>query len=471
MRAWAQDIPVRFGLTGSPLGNAWSDIWGEMFCTAGPAALGDTQEVFLDTYFKQVRHAGSQYPTWEIRQDGSADEIKRRIRPYAFSISKRLAALQLPEVVYAPLRLHMPPQCRAREERLREDMEVELASGTTLYALSQSKLGQLIRQFASGAVYTNEERTEWEEVHDVKLRALRDRVDELQGEPILVFAWFRHSKERILRDFKGFEAMKGTREQVERWNRGEIPGLVANPQGSGMGLNLQRGGSSVFWFDPEWSREKLDQGNGRIARLGQPDPYVVASVALVGDLDSRIWRRLLEKGAEEEGLIESVALAAKMAWRGVGPELNRSGSRSTFRGRGWNPSPLWTRGCRVLPYAGTSLLLLEDGQLQPHVVQLGLGVLVPLLPLRGLVTMRREELLLPLDKAGGECSDRDEPIRAGQPFRPILEQSAEEDLRRLERLQRPGRLGNLAPDVVSHGFFSTCPSRPRHPAPLRRRGH
>jgi hypothetical protein len=29
---------------------------------------------------------------------------------------------------------------------------------------------------------------------------------------------------------------------------------------------------------------------------------------LVGDLDARIWRRLQEKGADEEGLLESVAL-------------------------------------------------------------------------------------------------------------------------------------------------------------------
>jgi SNF2 family DNA or RNA helicase len=308
MRAWAQDIPVRVGLTGSPLGNSWADIWGEMFITAGEAALGDTQEKFLDTYFKQVFHAGSKYPSWEIRKDGSADEIKRRIKPYAFSISKKLAATQLPEVVFAPMHLKMPQACKTMEEKLREELEVELRSGTTLYALSQSKLGQLIRQFASGAVYTNEARTEWEEVHDVKLRALRDRIDESQGEPILVFAWFKHSKERLLRDFKGAEVLKGSAEQVARWNRKEITMLIANPQGSGMGLNLQRGSAEVFWFDPEWSREKLDQGNGRLARLGQPEPYVTSSIALVGDLDARIWRRLQEKGADEEGLLESVAL-------------------------------------------------------------------------------------------------------------------------------------------------------------------
>lgn len=309
MRAWAQDIPVRIGLTGSPLGNAWQDIWGETFVTAGAAALGDTQETFLDTYFKQVfRAGGSKYPTWEVRGDGSADEIKRRIKPYSFAISARLAAAQLPEVIHAPLQLKMPASCRAKEAELRAALEVELDSGTTLYALSQSKLGQLIRQFSSGAVYTSEDRSTWEEVHDVKLRALEDRVDELQGAPILVFAWFRHSKERILRRFKGWEAMTGSAAQVARWNRREIPGIVLNPAGSGLGLNLQRGGSDVFWFDPEWSREKLDQGDGRLARLGQADPHVTSSIALAGPIDIRIWDRLQEKGADEAALIESVAL-------------------------------------------------------------------------------------------------------------------------------------------------------------------
>jgi len=308
MRAWAHDIKIRIGLTGSPLGNAWQDIWGEMFVTAGPDCLGDTQEMFLDTYFKQVRRPGSNFAQWEIRTDGSKDAIKSRIRPYSFSISQKLAAAQLPEVIFNPVKLNIPYAARAMEQRLKEELEVELASGTTLYALSQSKLGQMIRQFSAGAVYTTEDRAEWEEVHDIKLQATQNIVDELQGSPVLVFAWFRHSKERLLRKFKGWEEFTGSQEQVARWNRKEIPGIVLNPAGSGMGLNLQHGGSDIIWFDPEWSREKLDQGNGREARIGQPEPFVTAHILLAGAIDIRIWRRLQEKGEDEAALIESVVL-------------------------------------------------------------------------------------------------------------------------------------------------------------------
>lgn len=307
MRFWAQDIPVRFGLTGSPLGNHWQDIWGEMFVTAGPV-LGPTHTDFLMTFFNQIYVKGSKYPKWELRRDGSEGVIKSLIRPHAFSLPKVLTDKILPKVVMEPTTLKMPASCRAKEQELLDELEVELESGTTLYALSQSKLGQLIRQFASGAVYTNEERTTWEEVHDVKVRALQEHVDELQGAPILVFAWFRHSKERILRRFPDFEVLTGKAEQVRRWNNGDISGLIANPQGSGMGLNLQHGGADIDWFDPEWSREKLDQGNGRLARLGQLEQFVSARLPLIGRIDHRIWDRLQEKGADEEGLIESVAL-------------------------------------------------------------------------------------------------------------------------------------------------------------------
>lgn len=309
MRFWNQSVDVNLGFTGSPLGNHWKDIWGEMFTVAGEACLGPTQDEFLKTYFNMIYTGNSnRFPTYEVRNDGSVQEIKNRVRPYAFSISAKLAAQQLPEVVRTVLNLDVPPKARALEKKLRAELEVQLDSGVTLYALNQSKLGQLIRQFGSGAVYTNEERTTWEEVHDEKLRALQDRVDELQGSPILVFAWFRHSKERIARRFKGFEVFNASAGQVARWNRKQIPGLILNPAGSGLGLNLQLGSSDVFWFDPDWQREKLDQGDGRLARLGQLDPFVTSTICLCGALDRRIWEQLQEKGADEAELLESVAL-------------------------------------------------------------------------------------------------------------------------------------------------------------------
>lgn len=309
MKAWTKSIPVKFGLTGSPLGNHWADLWGEMYMVAGPKALGPTKEQYLDTYFKQVP-MGDNVTRWEIRKDGSADIIRQRIRPYAFSLNAKLAAQQLPEVIYDAVRLEVPKKCKEMEARLRAELEVELDSGKTLMALTTSKLAMAIRQFASGAVYVGEtgETSLWEEVHDVKLRYVDDLLDELQGEPLLVFTWFKHEVARLKKKFPGAEVLDGSAEMIARWNRREIPLLLAHPQSSGHGLNLQHGSSSVCWFTLPWSRELFDQGNGRLARLGQKDKYVTSYIPLAGAIDRRVWSALMRKGEDEASLIEAVAL-------------------------------------------------------------------------------------------------------------------------------------------------------------------
>lgn len=307
MRHWAKETPVRFGLTGSPMGNHWLDLWGEMFMVAGSKPLGPTFEHYQETYFKPVFRPGVKVPQWVLRQDGSADEIRSRIKPYCFSVPKSVTAKEKPAVLSKEVKVEVPASCRALEAKLKAELEVQLASGKTLYALNGSKLQSMIRQFASGALYTNEERSEWEEVHAGKVEACREVMEELQGEPLLVFTWFRHAADRLAETL-GFEVLTGSQAQVARWNRGEIEGLVANPQGSGMSLNLQHGGSTLFWFDLPWAWWQYDQGCGRLARIGQPDPYVKSIVPLAGALDRRIWSELHRKREDEESIFEATEM-------------------------------------------------------------------------------------------------------------------------------------------------------------------
>jgi SNF2 family DNA or RNA helicase len=309
MRSWAKEIPVKFGLTGSPLGNHWQDLWGEMFICCGEKPLGPTKGQYLDTYFKQVPR-GDRITDWELRQDGSADRIRERIRPYAFSINPKLAAAQLPEVIYDEVKLEVPKRCRELEKKLRQELEVELESGKTLMALTNSKLAMAIRQFASGAVYTGEtgDSSQYEVLHDVKLDYVKNLVDELQGAPLLVFTWFKHEVARLKARFPEAVILKGDAATIERWNRREIPMLIAHPQGSGHGLNLQQGGSSICWLTLPWSRELFDQGNGREARIGQPDKYVNVYVPLAGPIDRRVWQALQRKGDDEASVMEAVSL-------------------------------------------------------------------------------------------------------------------------------------------------------------------
>ena len=304
MRAWAKDIPIRFGLTGSPVGNHYLDLWGEMFMVAGEKPLGPTMGQYQDTYFRQDGFR------WSIRQDGSVEQIKARIKPFAFSLSAKLSANQLPEVIHNPIKLKLPKECLDLERQLRKELEIELESGKTITALNNSKLAVAIRQLSSGAIYTcGPEITPrtWEETHDLKLEALRNLQDELQGEPLLVFTWFKHEAARLQRDFKA-RVLDGSTKMIDEWNNRTIPILVAHPMGSGHGLNLQRGGSNVVWFTPPWSRELFDQGNGRVARIGQSSKLVSAHILLAGSIDQRVYSALLSKGEAEADIMAAVEL-------------------------------------------------------------------------------------------------------------------------------------------------------------------
>ena len=53
----AMKIPVRFGLTGTPVGNQLEDIWGEMFAVCGEKPLGPTKGEFLAKHFYPVKVA------------------------------------------------------------------------------------------------------------------------------------------------------------------------------------------------------------------------------------------------------------------------------------------------------------------------------------------------------------------------------------------------------------------------------
>jgi hypothetical protein len=64
----------------------------------------------------------------------------------------------------------------------------------------------------------------------------------------------------------------------------------------------------VCWFTLPWSRELFDQGNGRLARMLQPDKYVTAYLLLAGQIDRRVWSALMRKGDDEASILEATSI-------------------------------------------------------------------------------------------------------------------------------------------------------------------
>lgn len=320
LRHWAKELPFRFGLTGSPVGNNLLDLWGEMYMIAGEKPLGRTYTDFRSEYFRP-RPVSEKVMAWDPI-DGAKEAITERIKPYAFSFDQKLADGILPRVQVNPIELVLPPKVRDIEAKLANECVAMLESGITLEALNASVKAMKCRQLASGAVYValqddtqfpltrlvvgTDERMHWEEVHTEKIKALEEVLDEQQGDPLIVFYWFRHELERIKKRFPFAREVDGR--SIDAWNAGKVKLLLAHPQSAGHGINLQEGGSSVCWFSLPHSHELWEQGNGRIARPGQRAPFVTASVLLCGEFDHAMLSLLREKGETQAYVVNGVRL-------------------------------------------------------------------------------------------------------------------------------------------------------------------
>ncbi len=153
-------------------------------------------------------------------------------------------------------------------------------------------------------------------LHDEKLKALEDLVEATNGKPVLVYYNYRHELERIQKQF--LCRVLDTAKDMEDWNKGEIPVMLAHPASAGHGLNLQNGGSTIIWFGLPWSLELYQQANARIHRQGQKNTVVVHHLVAKETIDEDVMQVLAKKQAGQEALLQAV----KARVRGIYQEVS-----------------------------------------------------------------------------------------------------------------------------------------------------
>ena len=190
----------------------------------------------------------------------------------------------------------------------------ELESGEELQVLSKSTLAGKLRQLASGAVFLpiepGQKRPEWREVHEAKLEALDEILEEQQGDPVLLYYHYTHELVRLLRRYPQARVLEGPASRLctqDEWNEGKVELLLAHPQSVGFGLNLQHGGSTIVWFNLPWSVELFEQALGRLARQGQPAEFVTSHILMAGNADRIVLQVLRAKGKVQADVLEALS--------------------------------------------------------------------------------------------------------------------------------------------------------------------
>lgn len=173
-----------------------------------------------------------------------------------------------------------------------------------IMAGSAAALTNKLLQFANGAIYDADGQAH--ELHTVKLDALEELIEAAGGDPVLVLYTYQHDADRIRQriDCRNLD----TSEDIDAWNRGEIPVALAHPASIGHGLNLQYGGHITIWFGLTWSLELYQQANERLNRPGQTQVCRVYHLILEGTHDARVLQALQNKDKGQAAAIEALRL-------------------------------------------------------------------------------------------------------------------------------------------------------------------
>lgn len=292
-------------LTGSPVPNGMQDIFGQIYILDRGKSLGEYITQFRNTYFYPSGYMGYEYKL----QDGAEEKIYKEIRPLVLRFGHEL--LDLPKIIPVRHEFDLSDKVLKAYKDLESDFIAEVDSGVITASNAAVASGKL-RQMSGGGIYLNTDASwadkmledaaskekgstrkkrskkkvrriknkEWEHMHDEKIEELKEIVEELNGDPMLVSFEFGHELERLLEAFPGTPFIAGgvsSKDSIRiesDWNKGKLPLLFGHPESIAHGLNLQESGYNVCFFSMTWNLENWEQLIQRVCRQGQKAPRV-----------------------------------------------------------------------------------------------------------------------------------------------------------------------------------------------------
>ena len=285
-------------LTGTPSPNGLLDLWSQVYMLDFGVSLGRTMTDYKRRFF-EADYMGYKFTP----KNGSSEKIHDLIRPFTLSMGAD-DYLDVPARIDSTIIIDLPAKIQAQYKEFEKELILEVQDAE-LEAPSAAVLANKLLQWCNGATYTDEHKN-WITLHDEKLKALAELVEENSGENMLVAYNYKTDLIRLQKQFPGAVVLDKQQSTIDNWNAGQIPMLLAHPASAGHGLNLQHGGSMLVWFGLNWSLELYQQFNGRLHRQGQTKPVRVVHIVAAGCIDERVVDVINQKDITQNELLAAL---------------------------------------------------------------------------------------------------------------------------------------------------------------------
>ncbi len=271
-------------LTGTPSPNGLKDLWGQLFFLDAGMALGRTYQSFCDRWFQRSFNGFGIEP-----MEHAQKEIEKAVQHLVYYCDPK-DHFDLADPIVTNVFIDLPPAARVAYRELEADMYTSLLSSsvktfdmfgdevvsenTEVAVFNAAARTQKCLQLASGAVYIPDPKSPgrnkgWNVMHDAKLDALEDIIEEAAGMPVLVCYQFKSDLARLKTRFKKGRELDKKSSTIKEWNEGKIPVMFLHPASAAHGLNLQYGGNIIVFLSQTWNFEEYSQAIERIGPVRQ----------------------------------------------------------------------------------------------------------------------------------------------------------------------------------------------------------
>lgn len=293
------------GLTGTPTSNGLMNLWAEYRILDFGKRLGRFITHYREQYFIPDKRNANVVFSYKLIP-GAKEAIYKKISDVTISM-KAVDYLDMPSKVINQVKVQLSDEEMSVYQEMKDDMVASLDDDFEIDAFNAAALSNKLLQMANGAVY--DENKEVHYIHDRKLDALEDLIEQANGKPVLIAYWFKHDALRIKQRFEVRE-IKNEQDIID-WNLGLITVALIHPASAGHGLNLQKGGSTLIYFGLTWSLELYEQCNARLWRQGQKDTVVIHHIIVKDTIDEAVMRALKSKEKTQTALINAVKAELK----------------------------------------------------------------------------------------------------------------------------------------------------------------
>ena len=291
----------RIILTGTPVPNGLQDLVGQMFIVDYGESLGK----FISHFRLEFMHKDYTGFNWLINH-GAEEHIYKRVSNKLMRLNA-VDHLDMPELINNFIMVDMPKGLRGRYNELEKHFITQMES-TTFVVFNTSAVGIKLRQMANGFIYDSSGNAT--PLHNEKLDALEELVEEMQGRPLFVAYEFIEDAKMIMARFPqaiDLGKAKNMEKTVDDFNDGLIPLMIAHPASVGHGLNLQAACSTVCWYGITWNLELYQQFIARVWRQGQPAPRVIVHHLVCKDTkDEDVMQALGTKDVTQQKFNEAI---------------------------------------------------------------------------------------------------------------------------------------------------------------------